>query len=270
MINTAITTGNLLALAATVSALCVITVRSPVSAVLWLIAVFVTTAAYLVNSGLAFIGLSYIIVYVGAIAVLFLFVVMMLNVAALQAVQTANTELTRPVDSLEELEPTSQVDPMTVPVASSTSSPSVVVAEYVTKKQPGSGTGHNAMDSIPVAILLAALFYYGVSHYAPSIELALPVSVLDWLNSPFMSTDTLTDIGMPTLGQANGLLVFETLNPMTGYTLMTQVQTLGMSLYTEGSLWLLLTSVLLLLAMLAPIALCIEAVAKTNDHALIP
>lgn len=62
------------------SAILVITARSPVIAVIFLIAVFINLAGYLILLGINFIGLAYIMVYIGAIAILFLFVIMMLNV----------------------------------------------------------------------------------------------------------------------------------------------------------------------------------------------
>jgi len=61
------------------SGILVITSRNPVISVLFLIAVFVNVACYLILLGINFIGLTYIILYVGGIAILFLFVLMMLN-----------------------------------------------------------------------------------------------------------------------------------------------------------------------------------------------
>lgn len=54
--------------------------QNPVVAIVQLIAVFVFAGSYLAAQGLGFIGLVYLIVYVGAVAVLFLFVVILLNV----------------------------------------------------------------------------------------------------------------------------------------------------------------------------------------------
>lgn len=54
--------------------------KNPVYSVLFLILVFCNTAGLLLLVGLDFFALVFLIVYVGAIAVLFLFVVMMLNV----------------------------------------------------------------------------------------------------------------------------------------------------------------------------------------------
>ena len=62
------------------SAVCVIFARNPVHSVLWLILAFFNAAGLMLIAGAEFIALLLVIVYVGAVAVLFLFVVMMLNV----------------------------------------------------------------------------------------------------------------------------------------------------------------------------------------------
>ena len=62
------------------SAFMVISCRNPVHSVLFLILAFVNAAGLFVMSGAEFLGLLLIVVYVGAVAVLFLFVVMMLDV----------------------------------------------------------------------------------------------------------------------------------------------------------------------------------------------
>lgn len=62
------------------SAFMVISARNPVHAVLWLILAFVNSAGLFMLTGAEFLALLLIVVYVGAVAVLFLFVVMMLDV----------------------------------------------------------------------------------------------------------------------------------------------------------------------------------------------
>ena len=62
------------------SAIMVIQSRNPVHSVLFLILVFLNSAGLLLLLGLDFFAMLFLVVYVGAIAVLFLFVVMMLNV----------------------------------------------------------------------------------------------------------------------------------------------------------------------------------------------
>jgi NADH:ubiquinone oxidoreductase subunit 6 (chain J) len=69
----------------------VVLARNPVHSVLWLILAFLSSAGLFILLGAEFVAMLLVIVYVGAVAVLFLFVVMMLDVdfAALRA------ELTR-------------------------------------------------------------------------------------------------------------------------------------------------------------------------------
>ena len=63
-----------------VPALAVIFARNPVHSVLFLILAFFNAAGLMLLAGAEFIALLLVIVYVGAVAVLFLFVVMMLNI----------------------------------------------------------------------------------------------------------------------------------------------------------------------------------------------
>ncbi|MBN9554211.1 MAG: NADH-quinone oxidoreductase subunit J [Alphaproteobacteria bacterium] len=62
------------------SALMVIAARNPVHSVLFLILAFFNAAGLFVLLGAEFLGMILVVVYVGAVAVLFLFVVMMLDV----------------------------------------------------------------------------------------------------------------------------------------------------------------------------------------------
>ena len=74
------------------SAVAVIFARNPVHSVLWLILAFFNAAGLMLLVGAEFIAMLLVIVYVGAVAVLFLFVVMMLDVdfAALRSGFTRN------------------------------------------------------------------------------------------------------------------------------------------------------------------------------------
>jgi len=62
------------------SAVAVIFARNPVHSVLWLIVAFFNAAGLMLLLGAEFIAMLVVIVYVGAVAVLFLFVVMMLDI----------------------------------------------------------------------------------------------------------------------------------------------------------------------------------------------
>jgi NADH-quinone oxidoreductase subunit J len=62
------------------AALRVITTRNPVHAALWLVLAFFTASAYWLMLGAEFLAIVLVLVYVGAVMVLFLFVIMMLDV----------------------------------------------------------------------------------------------------------------------------------------------------------------------------------------------
>ena len=189
---------DLLAFGAIFSSVLVITSKNPVIAVIFLIAVFVNAAGYLILTGVGFIGITYIILYVGAITVLFLFVIMMINI-----------KLT---DILE--------------------------------------TGSQYTKNIPLALSVGSLFLYEIFTIMPfSFNNVSIISIL---------LDFLTNL--------NGILlkpeiinlssVNTTYNPAiadTAFTNFLQIQGIGQGLYTYGAIWLILCSVILLLAMVAPI-----------------
>ncbi len=70
----------LFAISAVGAGLMVVLARNPVHSVLWLILAFLSAAGLFVLLGAEFVAMLLMIVYVGAVAVLFLFVVMMLDV----------------------------------------------------------------------------------------------------------------------------------------------------------------------------------------------
>lgn len=189
---------DLLAFGAIFSSVLVITSKNPVISVIFLISVFINAAGYLILLGIGFIGISYIIVYVGAIAVLFLFVIMLINI--------------RLTDILE--------------------------------------TGSQYTKNIPLAVCLGSLFIYEIFTIIPfsfnNVSfLSSFLNVITNLNGVFLNSDLST-----------AEIVFTTINPVladTTFTNFLQVQAIGQSLYTLGAFWLIITSVILLLAMVAPI-----------------
>ena len=58
----------------------VIITNNPIISVLFLIGLFGGVSSYLIILGLSFIGLSYLIVYIGAVSILFLFILMLINI----------------------------------------------------------------------------------------------------------------------------------------------------------------------------------------------
>ncbi|WP_341793136.1 MULTISPECIES: NADH-quinone oxidoreductase subunit J [unclassified Rickettsia] len=64
----------------TISSVCVVLSKNPVYSVLWLIFAFCNGSGLMILLGAEFLAMMLIIIYVGAVAVLFLFVIMMLDI----------------------------------------------------------------------------------------------------------------------------------------------------------------------------------------------
>ena len=189
---------DILAFGTLLSSVLVITSKNPVIAVIFLISVFVNAAGYLILLGIGFIGISYIIVYIGAIAVLFLFVIMMINI-----------KLT---DILE--------------------------------------TGSQYTKTLPLALAIGLLFVYEFFTIIPfsfnNVEaISALLNLLTNLNELLLSSN---------ISSTN--VVYNAVSPViadTSFTNFLQVEAIGQGLYTYGAFWLIITSVILLLAMVAPI-----------------
>lgn len=67
-----------------ISSISVILVTNPIYGLIGLILVFVNTALFLISIQIQFLAFIYLIVYIGAIAILFLFVIMLFNLKSLQ------------------------------------------------------------------------------------------------------------------------------------------------------------------------------------------
>lgn len=191
---------DLLAVAAILSGVLVITSKNPVISVIFLISVFINAAAYLVLLGLGFVGIAYIIVYVGAITVLFLFVIMMIHIK-LTDILDVGTEYTK---------------------------------------------------NLPLALAVAGLLAYELFTIVPLSStnasiLSLPLNLLNYFNESILSSD----VSSVTIINNN----ISPVNADISFFNLLQIESLGHALYTYGALWLIVTSFILLLAMLAPILL---------------
>ena len=71
---------NIISLLVILSGIFVIIVKNPIVSVLFLIGLFSGVSSYLILLGINFIGLSYLIVYIGAVSILFLFILMLINI----------------------------------------------------------------------------------------------------------------------------------------------------------------------------------------------
>ena len=193
---------DILAFGTLLSSVLVITSKNPVIAVTFLIAVFVNAAGYLILKGIGFIGISYIIVYVGAITVLFLFVIMMINI-----------KLT---DILE--------------------------------------TGSQYTKNLPLALAIGSVFLYEIFNIMPfSLNNVSAISAL--LNILTNSNLFILNSDISALSSVDTapLLALDPNISDTTFTNFLQIQAIGQGLYTYGAVWLILSSIILLLAMVAPI-----------------
>ena len=203
---------DLLAFGTLFSSVLVITSKNPVIAVTFLIAVFVNAAGYLILKGIGFIGISYIIVYVGAITVLFLFVIMMINI-----------KLT---DILE--------------------------------------TGSQYTKNLPLALAIGSVFLYEIFNIMPfSFNNVSAISALlnTLTNSNLFVLNS--DISALSSVDTGPLLALDPNIADTTFTNFLQIQSIGQGLYTYGAIWLILSSIILLLAMVAPIF--ISRITKNGD-----
>lgn len=201
---------DIASLVAVVCGILVITSKNPVMSVLFLISVFLSVALYLVLHGTAYLGLAYIIIYVGAIAILFLFVIMMLNIKTSDLVSTG--------------------------------------AEYA--------------QNLPLGTALVVFFTLtilagtsgAIITAADSANLLGPF--MNLVYSPNVVQDTVVPAAsLPTLSEGR---VFSSFMPDNSITNLSQIESIGIGLYTTVMIWLLGTSFILMLAMVGPIILCME------------
>jgi len=161
----------------------VIISKNPIVSVLFLIGLFLCVSIYLILTGLNFIGLSYLLVYVGAVSILFLFILMLINVRL--------SELS--IDSL---------------------------------------------NSIPLAILIGSLFNYLVNNILPYMVI---------INNSLYNFSIKKKLTNVTSVSWDGYLA-ET----------THITSIGNILYSNYSIWLIITSVILLLAMIGSITITLK------------
>lgn len=218
---------DFLALGAILSGILVIVSKNPVISVLFLISVFINVAGYLVLLGVGFIGISYLIVYVGAIAILFLFVVMMLNLQ-LAELNTVGKEYTQNL-------------PLGLLLGSLFIFELVSLVPY-----KGFLEGANASTIQETELGL----FHSISQYL--FFLPTGTSSLDSINNSIHASFTIGEDASSSSTSVD-----------TIFANFHQIQSIGQNLYTSGSLWLIVASCILLLAMVGPIVLSL-APAKTN------
>lgn len=203
---------DLLAFGAVLSGILVITSKNPVISVLFLISVFVNAAGYLLLLGVGFVGISYLIVYVGAIAILFLFVVMMLNIKIVEIISV----------------------------------------------------GQEYTKNLPLGLIVGSLFFFEILSIVPASTASslagLPLGLFNYVNSLLLLSGSDELSRSASLGSAQNVhMAFTGPTPDNSFADFVQIEAIGQGLYTYGSIWLLLASIILLLAMLGPITLCLRS-----------
>ena len=209
VINETVTNGynvfllDLISIASIISGILVIISKNPIVSVLFLIGLFLCLACYLIILGISFIGLSYLLVYVGAVSILFLFILMLINVR---------------------------------------------VSELLT----------NTSNVIPLASLTGICFIYPVYQLLPSSLTVINLNSL-FLNVYSNSSYSNYLSNIISYSGHNDYTVFVTSMLWDGSLSETaHITSLGNIMYTSYSIWLVITSVILLLAMVGAIVITIK------------
>ena len=195
---------NIISILSILSGILVIVSKNPIVSVLFLIGLFVTIACYLMMLGINFIGLSYLLVYVGAVSILFLFILMLINV---------------------------RVSELTV----------------------------NNSNSIPLAIVIGIFFNMSLNKLFP-FQFNLELNINSLFNTEIHSIrNNIYYILNNFYNLYNNELSFVTSSLWDGRLAETfHITSIGNILYTNYPLWLILTSIILLLAMIGSILITIK------------
>lgn len=84
---------NILVIISLFSGVFIIISKNPIVSVLHLIVLFSSISCYLIFLGAKFIGLSYLLVYVGAVSILFLFILMLINIRVSELISDTNNNI---------------------------------------------------------------------------------------------------------------------------------------------------------------------------------
>ena len=197
---------DLISLIVVLSGILVIISKNPIISVLYLIGLFFSIACYLMMLGVNYIGLAYLLVYVGAVSILFLFILMLINVR---------------------------------------------ISELLS----------NTSNSIPLAIITVVAFSYSLNELIPfNITEISNTNNHDYNNSDIMK-EISNNILFPQFSflTDKSKIVFVTSKSWDGNLLeISHINSIGNIMYTSYSMWLVMTSIILLLAMVGAIVITIK------------
>jgi NADH-ubiquinone oxidoreductase chain 6 len=203
---------DIISLIAILCGIFVIVSKNPIVSVLFLIGLFLSISSYLIILGLNFIGLSYLLVYVGAVSILFLFILMLINVR---------------------------------------------ISELLS----------NTSNSIPLAIIITISFNYPVYQILPYSIAAFNSYTVDlnntlndiWYNNYSDYLNKLFQLNGAYGELDNGEISFVSSKIWDGNLSETShITSIGNIMYTSYSIWLIITSIILLLAMVGAIVITIK------------
>ena len=261
---------DILSFGTILSSILVITSKNPVVAVIFLISLFINTAGYLILFGISFVVISYIIIYIGAITVLFLFIIMMINIRLLDILEigneyTKNLPLALLVGTLFVYE-IFNVLPFTINNIFILDLPLDILNFFNTlflDKSIDISTG-NVVNIAPVVNksfeTISSLKTSGLSEGLVVSMLSnsklvnaeadlLPIYNIKDISNIYFNYLTLSNF-MP----ANVIEIQAgNTNVDNIVSSFLQIEVVGQGLYTYGAMWLFICSIILLLAMVAPI-----------------
>ncbi len=185
-----------------ISGMYVIISKNPIISILFLIGLFAGVSVYLMLIGLYFIGLSYLIIYVGAVSILFLFILMLINIR-ISEIQSFNK------------------------------------------------------NSIPLASFITIAFSYVIFQILP-YSLAVINNFSSNINEKFYNI-SLNTYNKTNVNFINENILFANSNNWdTNLVTSSDISNIGNILYTSYNIWLIITSFILLLAMVGAIVITIK------------
>ncbi|RYE15140.1 MAG: hypothetical protein EOP34_04310 [Rickettsiales bacterium] len=135
-----------------------------------------------------------------------------------------------------------------------------------------SSIGKEYTQNLPLGALVGSLFLFSVISILPNNGMSIHtistaegsssigLGIVNWFNSVL----AFGHVNMPS---TNIHEAFSTMSVAdTTFTNFLQIQSIGQGLYTYGSMWLILTSVILLLAMIGPISLSMNKATTDGDY----
>lgn len=212
------------------SAILVIISKNPVISVIYLISLVLNTALYLIVKGIYYIGISYILIYIGAIIVLFLFVIMMINIR-LTDILEIGFEYTKNI-------------PLGLTVSG------LLLFELINVLPSYLNTLSFPLESNLITLVREFLVSLTYTFYNTIISLINGTISATGLQETIINSEYYMN-NLNILGNLSSL----TFNnwPETLIENYSQITGVAYSLYTIWSFWFLLCGLILLLAMLAPI-----------------